>query len=216
MTSEDNDPNNEAALGGGEAQSAAEPYAAAAARDAEDRIAALEAENAGLKDQVLRAMAEAENTRRRLETQSEDRARYAIGNFAKDMLNVADNLRRALDSVPPGQRETNDLTNTLMVGVEMTERTLLTAMERYGVKPIAAMGARFDANFHQAMMEMEDPSKPSGTVVMVMQTGYTIHDRLLRPAMVGVSKGGPKPGINDAAPAPSPEPEAPGHIDTSA
>ncbi|MGE5478670.1 MAG: nucleotide exchange factor GrpE, partial [Bacteroidales bacterium] len=123
---------------------------------------------------------------------AEDRAKYAISNVAKDVLSVADNLRRALDAVPPAAREGNDIANTLTVGVEMTERELLTTFERYGIRPIQAQGTRFDPNLHQAMMEVEDTTQPEGTVVMVMQQGYQIHDRLLRPALVGVSKGGPK------------------------
>ncbi|CAA7614120.1 Protein GrpE [Candidatus Terasakiella magnetica] len=157
-----------------------------------DRVAELEAELAKLKNEVLYAKAETENTRRRLEQQAEDRGKYAVGNFAKDVLAVADNVRRALDAVPPTAREGNDAINGLIVGVEMTERELLTTFERYGIKPVAAQGERFDPNLHQAMMEMEDPSQPEGTVVLVMQAGYTIHDRLLRPALVAVSKGGPK------------------------
>ncbi|OJX81764.1 nucleotide exchange factor GrpE [Magnetospirillum sp. 64-120] len=158
----------------------------------EARIAELEAEVAKLKSEVLYARADTENVRRRLEQQAEDRAKFAVSNFAKDVLGVADNLRRALDAVPATAREGNDIANTLTVGVEMTERELLTTMERYGIKLIQAMGSRFDPNLHQAMMEMEDASQPEGTVVMVMQQGYVLHERLLRPALVGVSKGGPK------------------------
>lgn len=158
----------------------------------EARIAELEAEVAKLKSEVLYARADTENVRRRLEQQAEDRGKFAVANFAKDVLGVADNLRRALDAVPANAREGNDIANTLTVGVEMTERELLTTMERYGIKLIQAMGSRFDPNLHQAMMEMEDPTQPEGTVVMVMQQGYQLHERLLRPALVGVSKGGPK------------------------
>jgi molecular chaperone GrpE len=165
------------------------------------RVAELEAQLAEQKDQTLRAMAETENVRRRLEQQAEDRGKYAVANFAKDMLQVADNLRRALEAIPESARE-DSLVQSLAVGVEMTERELLAALERYGVKPVAGLGARFDPNFHQAVMEVEDPSQPQGTVVMMMQTGYMIHDRLLRPAMVGVSRGGPK------APPPGAEPQA--------
>lgn len=156
------------------------------------RIAELEAEVAKLKNDVLYAKAETENVRRRLEQQAEDRGKYAVANIAKDVLSVADNLRRALDSVPPAAREGNDIANTLTVGVELTERELLNTFERYGIRLIEAHGTRFDPNLHQAMMEMEDASQPEGTVVLVMQPGYQIHDRLLRPALVGVSKGGPK------------------------
>jgi molecular chaperone GrpE len=157
-----------------------------------DRIAELEAEIAKLKNDVLYAKAETENVRRRLEQQAEDRGKYAVAQIAKDVLSVADNLRRALDSVPPAAREGNDIANTLTVGVEMTERDLLATFERYGIRQVPAHGIRFDPNLHQAMMEVEDTTQPEGTVVLVMQNGYQIHDRLLRPALVGVSKGGPK------------------------
>ena len=158
----------------------------------EVRIAELEAEVAKLKSEVLYARADTENVRRRLEQQAEDRGKFAVANFAKDVLSVADNLRRALDAVPPAAREGNDIANTLTVGVEMTEREMLGTMERYGIRLIQAMGERFDPNLHQAMMEMEDTTRPEGTVVMVMQQGYQLHERLLRPALVAVSKGGPK------------------------
>jgi len=164
---------------------------------AEDSRVKLEAEVARLKNELLYAKAETENVRRRLEQQAEDRGKYAVGNFAKDMLSVADNLRRALDAAPPTAREGNDVANTLCTGVELTERELLATLERFGIKLIAAQGARFDPNFHQAMMEMEDPSQPEGTVAMVMQQGYTIQDRLLRPALVAISKGGPKLPLGD-------------------
>lgn len=168
------------------------PADAAPQPTAEERIAQLETERATLKDQLLRALAETENVRRRLEQQAEDRGKYAVSAFAKDMLQVADNLRRALEAVPQSARQDNEAMHNLTVGIEMTERELVSAFERYGIKPVAGLGARFDPNFHQAMMEIEDPSQPAGTVVLVMQNGYTIGDRLLRPAMVGVSKGGPK------------------------
>jgi len=161
--------------------------------DAPNRVQELEAELAQAKNDVLYAKAEVENVRRRLEAQADDRAKYAMVNFAKDVLSVADNLRRALDAIPADARDTSELAKTLTVGVEMTERELIGTLERYGIRPVAAKGEKFDANFHQAMMEMEDTTVPVGTVVLVMQTGYKIHDRLLRPALVGVSKGGPKP-----------------------
>ncbi|KIL97918.1 Heat shock protein GrpE [Paramagnetospirillum magnetotacticum MS-1] len=171
---------------------AAESAAAAPAES--ERIKELEAEIAKLKNDVLYAKAETENTRRRLEQQAEDRGKYAISNIAKDVLGVADNLRRALDSVPQAAREGNESLTALTTGVEMTERELLATFERYGIKMVEAQGAKFDPNLHQAMMEMEDPSQIEGTVVLVMQAGYTLHDRLLRPALVGVAKGGPKGG----------------------
>ena len=167
-----------------------ENAAAAGAVDSQARIAELEAEMAKLKSELLYARADTENVRRRLEQQAEDRGKFAVAGFAKDVLTVADNLRRALDAVPPAAREGNDIANTLTVGIEMTEREMLTTLERYGIRLIEALGQRFDPNLHQAMMEMDDPTQPDGTVVMVMQQGYQLHDRLLRPALVAVSKGG--------------------------
>lgn len=167
-----------------------ENAAAAGAVDSQARIAELEAEMAKLKSELLYARADTENVRRRLEQQAEDRGKFAVAGFAKDVLTVADNLRRALDAVPPAAREGNDIANTLTVGIEMTEREMLTTLERYGIRLIEALGQRFDPNLHQAMMEMDDPTQPDGTVVMVMQQGYQLHERLLRPALVAVSKGG--------------------------
>ncbi len=171
------------------------PEAAEAAGEeapAEDRVAALEAEVAQLKDQLLRALAETENVRRRLEQQAEDRGRFAVSGFARDMLAVADNLRRALQAVPAEMREGDEVAKNLVVGVEMTERELAQALERHGIRAVESLGQPFDPNLHQAMMEVEDASQPTGTVVQEMQTGYVIHDRLLRPAMVAVSRGGPR------------------------
>jgi len=152
----------------------------------------LRAEIASLKDQALRAMAEVENVRRRAERERQDTARYAVGNFAKAVLSVADNLQRALAHVKPEERAADKTLDTLCVGIEMTETELLNSYTQFGIKPIEALGKKLDANFHQAMFEVDDPSKPAGTVVQVIQPGYMIHDRLLRPAMVGVSKGGPR------------------------
>lgn len=167
-----------------EAPAAAEEGVASPNREAE-----LEAELATIKDQLLRAVAETENVRRRLEQQAEERGKYAVSSFAKDILQVADNLQRALDSIPESARQGDKLAE----GVELTQRGLTSTLERYGIKRIETKGQRFDPHLHQAMMEVEDPNQPSGTVVLEMQAGYTIADRLLRPAMVGVSKGGPKP-----------------------
>lgn len=160
--------------------------------DPEVRIAELEDEVASLKDRLLRAMAETENVRRRAERDREDASKYAIANFARGMVVVADNLRRALGSVDATARETDANLETLCVGVEMTEREMLSAFERVGIRSIQAEGQRFDHNYHEAMFELEDPSKPAGTVVAVIETGYVLGDRLLRPARVGVSRGGPK------------------------
>ena len=146
------------------------------------------AEIAGLKDQLLRAMADAENTRRRSKKEIEDGAKYAVTNFAKDMLGVADNFRRALDATP---RDTQDpALKNLITGIEATERQLLSSLERYGIKKLDPMGQIFDPHFHQVMAEIPDPSHPAGTIVQVLQAGYVIHDRLLREALVAVAKGG--------------------------
>jgi len=148
---------------------------------------------ASLKDQLLRALAETENVRRRAERDKADLSKYAVANFAREVLGVADNLRRAIDAVDPNAVESNEDLRNLHVGIEMTQKALEATCERFGIKPIEAMGEKFDHNFHQAMFEVEDPDRPEGVVVQEIQTGYMIHDRLLRPAMVGVSKGGPKP-----------------------
>jgi molecular chaperone GrpE len=167
----------------------AAPTPPAAAADPSIKLIEFEAEVADLKDKLLRAHAELENFRRRAEREREDTAKYAIAKFARDLLSVADNLRRAIDTAP---KDGGEALQTLLSGVEVTERELLTVFERHQVKPIEALGARFDANFHEAVMEIPDPSKPAGTIVQVMAPGYTIAGRLLRAAMVGVAKGGPK------------------------
>ncbi len=163
---------------------------AAEAPAAESRIAELESEVAGLKDQLLRALAETENVRRRAQREREDTAKFAISSFAKDLLAVGDNLRRAVDAVPANARESDELLNTLMIGVEATERQLAAAFDRAGMKKMEPLGEPFDPNFHQVMFEIENTGKPGGTIVQVLQDGYTLHGRLLREAMVGVAKRG--------------------------
>ncbi|MFT4130846.1 nucleotide exchange factor GrpE [Labrys sp. (in: a-proteobacteria)] len=152
----------------------------------------LQAENAELKDRVLRAMAEIENVRRRGERELNDARQYAIAKFAGDMLGVADNMERALASVPAEARETDAAVKALIEGVELTEKEMLRSLEKHGVKKLDPKGERFDPNFHQAMFEIPDPSVPNGTVAQVVQVGYSIGSRVLRPAMVGVARGGPK------------------------
>lgn len=152
------------------------------------REAELEAEVARLKDQLLRALAEAENTRRRTEREMDDTRRFAIGTFARDLLPVADNLRRALDSVATEAHRENDALKALLTGVEATERQLLSALERGGVKPIEALGKPFDPNLHQVMFEVDSPDHAPGTILQVLQIGYALHERLLRPALVGTAK----------------------------
>jgi molecular chaperone GrpE len=154
--------------------------------------ATLEAELADAKDRLLRALAETENVRRRADRERADAARFGAANFAKDLLNVADNLRRALESVRDGQGG-DGLLRTLLEGVAATERELLAAFERHGVRRVDPLGERFDHNFHQGMFEVENTGKPAGTIVQVLQPGYVMHDRLLRPALVGVAKGESSP-----------------------
>lgn len=151
------------------------------------------AENAELKDRSLRLAAEMENLRMRTARDVRDAKSYSIAGFARDTLGVADNLRRALESLPPGSRESHDkgLLN-LIEGVELTERSLIASLERHGVRKLEPEGQKFDPNFHQAMFEVPNPDVPNNTVVQVAQAGYVIGDRVLRPAMVGVAKGGPK------------------------
>ena len=152
----------------------------------------LESEIAGLKDQLLRTMAEAENVRRRTEREKADASKYAVTNFARAVLSVADNLNRALESVSREALETDEDLNNLYVGVEMTESELENVYQQFGIQTIEALGKKFDHNCHQAMFEVEDPNQPAGLVIQQIQKGYMLHDRLLRAAMVGVSKGGPK------------------------
>jgi molecular chaperone GrpE len=166
----------------------------------EMRLEAVEAELADSKDRLLRALAETENVRRRLQRERDDAQKYAVGGFAKDLLSVVDNLRRALEAMP--EAEANDArTRGLRDGVAATERELLAVFERHGLKRIDPKGERFDHNFHQAIFEAERPDASPGTVVEVLQPGYTLYDRLLRPAMVGVAKAGARPsdGTDDAA-----------------
>jgi molecular chaperone GrpE len=155
----------------------------------EERLAVVEAELADTKDRLLRALAETENARRRFQREREDTQKYAISGFAKDLLTVVDNLRRALDAMPEAE-VTDPRTRSLLDGVAATERELLAAFERHGLRRIDPKGERFDHNFHQAIFEAERPGAPPGTVIEVLQPGYVLHDRLLRPAMVGVAKAG--------------------------
>ncbi|SHF59829.1 molecular chaperone GrpE [Kaistia soli DSM 19436] len=158
---------------------------------AEARIEALEAENAEMKDRVLRTMAEMENLRRRTERQIAETRQYAIAAFARDMLTAGDNLARALEAVPDEARGAEAM-KTLIEGVEMTERDLLNSLEKHGVKKLDPLGQKFDPNLHQAIFEVPTDAQPSGTVMQVMQSGYVIGERVLRPAMVGVAKGAPR------------------------
>jgi molecular chaperone GrpE len=168
-----------------------DPFNVLEALNAENK--ALKEEAAAQKDKTLRALADLENMRRRAEKDLADARAYAVTRFAGDMLNTADNLRRALDAIPAEARaEADGAFKTFIEGIELTERDLHGHLARHGVKKLEPMDTKFDPNFHQAIFEIPDDSVPHGTVRQVMQTGFSIGERVLRPAMVGVSKGGPK------------------------
>ena len=187
-------------------QAAPEQPAAAAEQPAVDPAAALAKEAADLKDRLLRTLAEMENLRRRTEREIADSRQYAVANFARDLLGVADNMQRALGTLSADFRDQADpVIKSHIEGVELTERELIKVMEKHGVRKFDPQGQKFDPNRHQAMLEVPDPNVPAGTVVQVMQPGYMIADRVLRPAFVGVAKGGPKaaPGNENGASAQS-------------
>ena len=182
------DPAETAAMAGSEAP-------ASGPTEQPDPFAVLEAlkdENASLKDKVLRTMAEMENLRRRTDKEVTDTKTYAVSNFAREMLNVADNLHRAIASLPPDARSGSEAVRGLAEGIELTERDLLSRLARFNVKPVEPEGKKFDPNLHEALFEVPDESVPAGTVLQVVETGYAIGERVLRPAKVGISRGGPK------------------------
>jgi molecular chaperone GrpE len=154
---------------------------------------ALEREHAEMKDRLLRTLAEMENLRKRTDREVAESRLYGVTSFARDVLSVADNMRRALDAVPPELRESAEAgVKALIEGVDLTEREMLKALEKNGIRQFSPQGEKFDPNLHQAMFEVLDPTVPAGSVVQVVQPGYMIGERILRPALVGVSKGGPK------------------------
>lgn len=144
---------------------------------------------ATLKDQLLRALAETDNVRKRAAKERDDTARYAISAFAREVLAVADNLNRALDAARTAAGGEHAALEGLLAGVEVTERELKATLERFGIQEVTPLGEKFDHNLHQALFEVEDADAEPGTVVRVMQAGYVIAGRLLRPAMVGIAKG---------------------------
>lgn len=172
----------------------------------------VEKELAAAKEQALRALAEAENTRRRAQKDREEASRYGIARFARDLLDVADNLRRALESLPADNQdeaEAGDKFKSVIEGVEATERELLRAFEKNGIRQLDPAGEIFSPNFHEVMFETPGTGQPAGTIIQVIEKGYLLHDRLLRPARVGVAKD------EGAAPPPGETPPG-GHIDTQA
>ena len=186
---------------------AAAVHAASHAEAIEDnddatRIADLEAEVSSLKDQLLRAMAETENLRQRTRREREDTIKYAAMGLIKDLVEVTDNLKRAVDSVPADAVENDEQLKNLLTGVEMTEKQIITVFERHNIKQVAALGEKLDPHSHEALFEVPDPTAPAGTVVQVMQPGYRLHERLVRPARVGVAVGGPASAAEAEKPAP--------------
>jgi len=186
------------------ADAAAPETAETQPEQAVDPVAVLAKEAADLKDRLLRTLAEMENLRRRTEREVADARTYAVTNFARDILAVADNMERAMQALDDEIRDKADAgVKALLDGVELTERELIKVMEKHGIKRLEPKGEKFDPNFHQAMFEIPDPTVPAGMVAQVVQPGYKIGERVLRPAMVGISKGGPK-----VAPASANEPPA--------
>jgi molecular chaperone GrpE len=172
-----------------------------------DTIARLEIEKADLTDRLLRVVAEMDNLRKRTEREVTDARKFSLARFAGDMLSVSDNLKRALDAVPPEACDSGDeALDALLAGVDMTGREMERMLEKNGVTRIAALGERFDPHCHQAMFEVPDESVPNRTVVEVVQDGYRIGERILRAAMVGITKGGPKAAKPEAVPESAPEP----------
>ena len=157
-------------------------------KGSEARIAELENELANLKDRSLRALADAENTRRRSEREVMDAKKYGSSNLVKDLLNVSDNLHRALEAAGEDVKELDEAVKNLVVGVQMVEKEMLDVFEKHGVTKLQPVGEKFNHDFHQAMYEVEDSDQPTGTIVELLQPGYVMHDRLLRPAMVAVAK----------------------------
>mgnify|MGYP003133395058 CR=1 FL=1 len=174
------------------------------------KVEALQGELDATKDKMLRAVADAENTKRRALKERDDASKFAVSGFSREMIPVADNLRRALDAIPDDVKSDERIAN-LIDGIEATERELLRAFEKSGLQKIEPLEQKFDPNFHEVMFETPMPDKPAGTIIQVLETGYTLHGRLIRPARVGVVKddgqgGGSAPGSSE-----------PGHnIDTQA
>jgi molecular chaperone GrpE len=188
---------------------------AASPAEAQEAAAPAEAREAELKDKLLRALAETENLRRRAEREKEDALQYGITRFARDLLAVADNLQRALSSLTDDARaNASEPVKNLIAGIELTEKELLRVLERYDIKRIEAKGQVFNPHLHQAIAQVPAPDKPEGTIIEVAQTGYTIGDRLLRPAMVVITKkpDGGAAGAADAGGARGPG----GNVDTRA
>jgi molecular chaperone GrpE len=192
----------EAAASPSQAPPATPQAAAEGAKSLHEIVAALQAEVGDLKDKWMRAHAEIDNIRKRAEREREEAAKYSIAKLARDIVAVGDNFQRAIDAVPAGAAEKDPALKSFLDGVTMTERELLNALDRHGIRRVQPLNEQFNPHLHQAVAQVPRTDVPSGTIVEVYQAGYMIEDRVLRPAMVGVAQGGPKP----SAP---PEPSAP-------
>lgn len=192
---------------------AVQPGGEEGARTVHDVIAALQAEAADFKDKWLRAHAEIENLRKRFEREKEETAKYAVTRLARDIVGVGDNFQRAIDAVPAGAADNDPALKSFLEGVTLTERELLNALERHGIKRMEAMNEPFNPHQHQAVMEMPRTDVAEGTVVSVFQPGFMIEDRVLRPAMVAVAKGGPKLPSTTDGPGPASAPPANGNAE---
>ncbi|PJB70072.1 MAG: nucleotide exchange factor GrpE [Alphaproteobacteria bacterium CG_4_9_14_3_um_filter_47_13] len=156
--------------------------------DENNRLAAIENELADAKDQLLRALAETDNTRKRLLREREDIRKYAVSDFARDMLGFSDNFRRALDSLPKDFIDTDERIDSIFTGLEAMEKELLKTLGKHGIKKIEPLDEPFDPNFHEALFETPGTGKAAGTIIQIIEPGYVLHNRLLRPARVGVAK----------------------------
>ncbi len=158
-----------------------------------DKIRRLEEELSDVKDKMLREAAEVENIRRRSQKEREDAKKFSIASFAKDLLDVSDNFSRALEAAPKNRDELDDHMKSLLEGIEATQRAMIKIFEKNGIKEISSIDEKFDPNLHEVMFEVPTPDKEDGTIIQILETGYTLNDRLLRPARVGVSKNSDKP-----------------------
>lgn len=181
--------------------------AAAPEKSLEEIIAELEYQKNDLTDRLLRTHAEMENLRKRVDREKAELSKFAISKFALDMVSVGDNFERAISAVPEAASTQDATLKSLLDGIIMTERAFNQALERHGVKRVVPRGEQFDPHVHQAVMEQEDPTVPAGSVLQVFQAGYVIDERVLRPAMVVVAKGGPRPGPSAAPAASAPQTE---------
>lgn len=168
----------------------AEALANEVSTEEDEELTRLKEENQKLKEDFLRAYADAENTKKRCAQEIEKNNKYAISSFAKSLLGVADNLDRALKSIPEDKKDDCEHLKNLLAGVEMTQHELTKVFEKFGIKKMEIIGTKFDPNFHQVIQEVEDKEKANGTIINELQSGYMINDRILREAMVIVSKGG--------------------------